>query len=436
MLLMSNTNPSSGQLRIAGAAAAFLAGSLAVIVGGATDPLRVLLASPVIVGLGLAVASSLGGALGPTVVANGWVRAVGIAAGYGLVVPVIVAVFIALPLAPIAAMFAPVAWPFTLPTAVAWLVLIRWGPSRRGLASVPSVGAATILATVLLALRFTQPNVTASSTTGECVSFPGERISSIAWSADGTWLGVGSVRDGEGTVRVIEQPSGKIFELARGPSVDAAFSGVAVGPDGSTTYLVHVQGSPSRPDDWRASLWVASPTHAARRLTYLPTPGISDLTWTQDGIAAVQWVDPATWTEMHRLVWIRPSTAGAFKAIDPERILEHPVLAPMAKASTEAPMTIRTASGEKVVDPPPDASGEISVTIDGRFVVFHARALTEDQADELYDQVVAQSTVDGGREVLVSEPGWSPKVAAGRVAYLTFPGEPDNRVCVRDVAMP
>jgi hypothetical protein len=421
---------------MAGAAAAFLVGSVAVLVGGTTDQLRALLTSPAIVVLGLAVASLLGAALSPRAVGSRWVVAIAIAVAYGLVVPVIVAALIALPLAPIAAMFAPIAWPVTVTAAVAWLALIRWDRTRRRLASVPSVGAATILATVLLALRFTQPNVTASSATGQCVSFPGERIETIAWSPDGAWLGVGSERDGGGIVRVIEQPSGKIIELARGPYVDAASSGVAVGPGGATTYLVNVQGASARPEDEGATLWVASPTDAAHLFAVLPTPGISDLTWTPDGIAAVQWVDPATWTETHRLVWVGLSAASVFEAIEPEVILEHPVLAPLVMPSAEAAMTIRTPSGEKIVDPPSDASGEISVTIDGRYLVFNARALTEDQVDEKYNHVVAESTVDGGRVVLASEPGWTPKVAAGRVAYLTFPAYPDNSVCVKDAAIP
>lgn len=421
---------------MAGAAAAFLVGSVAVLVGGTTDQLRALLTAPVIVLLSLAVASLLGAALGPRAVGSRWVAAIAIALAYGLVVPVIVAALIALPLAPIAAMFAPIAWPVTVTAAVAWLALIRWERTRRRLASVPSVGAATILATVLLALRFTQPNVTASSVIGQCVSFPGERIGSIAWSPDGSWLGIASERGGEGIVRVIAQPSGKITELARGPYVDATSAGVAVGPGGETTYLVNVQGASARPEDEGATLWVASPTDAAHLFAVLPTPGIADLTWTTDGIAAVQWVDPATWTETHRLVWVRPNTANPFEAIDPNVILEHPVLAPLVMPSPEDPMTIRTPSGVKIVDAPSDTSGEISVTIDGRYVVFNARALTADQVDEEYNHVVGESTVDGGRVVLVPEPGWTPKVAAGRVAYLTFPAYPDNSVCVKEAAIP
>jgi hypothetical protein len=353
------------------------------------------------------------------------------------VVPILVAALIALPLAPIAAAFGIVAWPVTVPAALAWLALVRWDRSRVRLGEGPSAPASIILVTLLLLLRFTQPGATASAAAGQCLTFPGERIATIAWSPDGAWLGVGSERDGEGIVRVIDQASGKIFELARGPYVDAASTGVAVGPGGATTYLVNVQGAFAQPDDEGATLWLASPIEAARPFADLPTPGVSDLTWTPDGIAGVQWVDPGTWTLVHRLVWVRPNrgTADAFEPIAPERILDYPVLAPLLSPTPEGPMVVTTPSGDRTIDWPSDASGDVSVTTDGDFLVFHARALTDDGSDEKYSDMVAVSTQDNRRVVVVPGEGWTPKIAAGRVAYLTFPAYPDNRLCVKPVAI-
>lgn len=420
-----------------GAAAAFLVGALAVIVGGATDQLRALLAEPLIVGLGLAVASLLGAGLARRVAKSRLPVAIVVAIAYGLVVPMLVAALIALPLAPIAAAFAIVAWPVTVPAALAWLALIRWDRTRARLGEVRPAGAAVLLATLLLVLRFTQPAATVSAAAGECVTFPGERIAAIALSPDGAWLGVGSERDGEGIVRVIEQSSGKIIELARSPYVDAAGSGVAVGPDGATTYLVNVQGASALPEEEGAALWLASPTEPARKFADIPTPGLSNLTWTPDGIAAVQWVDPVTWTETHRLVWVRPTTAvaDAFGPIPSARILDYRILAPLVNPSPETAIEIRTPTGDRNIDWPSDASGDVSVTADGAYLVFHARALTDDEVDEKYSDVVAESTENGGRVVLVPGEGWAPQVTASRVAYLTFPAYPNNSVCVKAVTI-
>jgi hypothetical protein len=437
MLLVSNNNIGRASSWTGGAAAAFVAGSLTVLLAGATDQLRGLLAEPAIVGLGLAVASVLGGGLASRVVRSQLATAMTIAIGYGLFVPLLVAALIALPVAPIAAGFATIAWPVTVPAALGWLALIRWDRSRERLAAIPSASAATILATFMLVLRFTQPAATVSASGGQCLTFPGERIAALALSPDGRWLGVGSARDGEGIVRVIEQDSGKIIELARGPHVDTGLPGVAVGPDGATTYLVNVQDAAIGPEDRPATLWLASPMEAARPFAALPTPGVSDLTWTPDGIAAVQWVDPVTWTETHRLVLVRPNRPGAtaLEPMTPERILDHPVLAPLVNQSPGREIRVRTPSGDRTIDLPSDASGDISMTTDGAFLVFHARALSDDALEEKYSDVVAQSTEHGRRVVLVPGAGWSPKVAAGRVAYLTIPANPNNSVCVKAVAV-
>jgi hypothetical protein len=260
------------------------------------------------------------------------------------------------------------------------------------------------------------------------VTFPGERIGAIAMSPDGAWLGVGSERDGEGIVRVIEQSSGKVIELARGQYVDAVGAGVAVGPGGETTYLVNVQGAFAL-DHESAALWLASPTEPARLFADIPTPGLANLTWTPEGIAAVQWVDPTTWTETHRLVWVRPNTlvGNAFEPIPPARILDYRSLAPLVNQTPESAIEVKTPTGNRTVDWPSDASGDVSVTADGAYLVFHARALT--------DEVVAESTENGSRVVLVPGEGWAPQVTASRVAYLTFPAYPDNRVCVKAVTI-
>lgn len=434
MLLVSTNNIRDDAWGLRGAAAAFLVGSLVVLVGGPIDQLRALLTEPRIVGLGLGVASLLGAGLARRVAIRRRSEAIRIAVNYGLVVPMLVGALIALPIAPIAALFAIVAWPVTVPAAMAWLALIRWDRSRARLGQVPTAAAAVLLTTFLLVVRFTQPAATVSASGGECVTFPGERIGAIALSPDGAWLGVGSERDGEGIVRVIEQSSGKIIELARSPYVDAAGAGVAVGPDGATTYLVNNWGAPATPEDGGAALWLASPSEPARRFADVPTPGLTNLTWTPEGIAAVQRVDPVTWTETHRLVWVRPNSAiaDAFEPIPPARILDFQALAPLVNSSPESTMQVRTPTGDRSIDWPSDANGDLSVTPDGAYLVFQARALTDDGVEQ-YSDVVAESTENGSRVVLVAGDGWSPQVTAGRVAYLTFPAYIDNRVCVKVV---
>jgi hypothetical protein len=415
-----------------GSVAAFIAGSLAVILGSDIEPVRVLLLEPGIVVIGLAVAGGIGGGLGLKVVQGPLVEVIGIAIAYGALVPMIAGAVIALPVAPIAAAFGVVAWPVTIPTALAWLALVRWDRSRERLSTAPTAGAAVILATALLVIRFTQPAATMSAGAGQCVTFPGESIATIAWSPDAQWLGVGSESDGGGIVRVIEQDSNKISELARGPFVVPS-SGVAVGPGGETTYLVYAQGVTAAEEDG-AQLWRASPTAASSPFADLPTPGLVDLTWTPDGVAAVQWVDPVTWTETHRLVWVRPNATAAdvFDPIAPDGLLRHPVLALMADPSRMEPITLRTPSGDRTIEWPEDASDGASVTGDGAFLVFHVGAFTAEWVDEEYGQVVGQSTETGQRVVLLQGEGRAPKLAAGRLAYLT-PGYPENTVCMKPV---
>lgn len=292
--------------------AAVVAGSIAVILGGISEVSDALVSEPGIVLIGLAVAAGLGGRLGLEVVRGPLVEAIGIAIAYGALVPMLAGAFIALPVAPIAALVGILAWPVTIPAALIWLALIRWDRSRTRLSTIAPAATAIVLSTALLVVHFTQPAVSMSAEAGQCLAFPGENIATIAWSPDGEWLGIGSEGDGGGIVRVIEQDSDKLSELARGPFVDA-FAGVAVGPGGEATYLVHAQPATAVEEEG-AELWRGSPAGATSRFTALPTPGLGDLTWTPDGIAAVQWVDPLTWTSTSSTAtsWHnRPRRAGA-----------------------------------------------------------------------------------------------------------------------------
>ena len=424
--------PVDSKLLQPGTVAAFIAGSLALILGGAMEPVRGLLTEPGIVLIGLSVAAGLGGGLGLKVVRRPLVEAICIAIAYGALVPMLAAAIIALPVAPLAAAVAVIAWPLTIPTALAWLALIRWDRSRIRLSTIAPAATAVVLSTALLLIRFTQPAATTTAAAGRCLTFPGEDIATIAWSPDGEWLGVGSEGDGIGIVRVIEQGSNTISELARGPFVVARL-GVAVGPGGETTYLVDDQGATAA-EDGRARLWRASPTYAARPFAELPTPGLADLTWTTDGIAAVQWVDPVTWTETHRLVWVRPNSraAEALDPIAPDQVLDHPVFALLTDPWPKASITIQTPSGDRVIEWPEEASDGASVTANGAFLVFHVLTYDPDAVDLDDGQVVAQSTNTGQRVVLLEGDASEPKVAAGRLAYLTA-AFPQNSVCVKAV---
>lgn len=437
MLLVSSTQKPARELgpSARGAVAAFIAGAVGVLVGGRIDHLRLLLAEPPIAALGLLVACGTGALLARRVIRARLSTAIAFTLAYGVVVPAVVAAVVALPVAPIAVGLSVLAWPVTIPAALAWLALLRWARSHDRLRSFPIAGLVCAFATVLLALGFTQPATSVSAARAQCLSFPGERIGALAWSPDGEWLGLGSESDAEGIVRVIEWRSGRVIELARGPYIQAASSGIAVGPGGATTYLLDAQGASVLPQDEDWSLWTASPSESSHRLADLPTPALFNLTWTSDGIAAVQTVDPTTWTEVNRLVWVRPDVpvAEALEPIQPERILRQPVLAPLVAQGPGGAMVIRTRGGDRKVAWPTDASGEVSVTGDGAFLVFHARALTADGERELYSHLVAQSTETAKRVVLAEEETWDPHLVARRVAYLTFPAFDGNSVCVKDV---
>ena len=72
------------------------------------------------------------------------------------------------------------------------------------------------------------------------------------------------------------------------------------------------------------------------------------------------------------------------------------------------------------------------MTADGAFLVLEILVFTAEEIDEDYGQIVAQSTETGQRVVLHEGEGRAPKLAAGRLAYLT-PDYPYNTVCVKPV---
>ena len=153
---------------------------------------------------------------------------------------------------------------------------------------------------------------------------------------------------------------------------------------------------------------------------------------------AVQWVDPATWTETLQLIWLRPggSADDTFEPMTPEEILDHPDLAGLVNPTPEGSITVRTPSGDRTIDWPKDAADvEVSVSLEGDYLIYHAYALTADEVDAATNAVVAQSTEDGSRVVLVPAGGWTPRIAAGRLAYLSFPAYDNNSVCVKTVAL-
>lgn len=433
LLVSSMNNGRAGRGSFAGGAlVAFVVGVIAVLVGGFDERLRALLAEPILVGLGLVVASILGGALSGKVINVSRTRAVAISLIYGLAVPASVALLIALPVAPIALGFSMLAWPITIPAALAWLVLLRLQARRERGRREARRAVAFGLAVALLAVRFTQPLTSTSAAGAACITFPGERIESLSWSPDGEWLGLASERDAEGIIRLVEQRTGRVVELARGPNVSVS-SGIAVGPGGETTYIVDAQGASVAPEDEEWSAWTASPASAPRRLAYLPTPALFDLTWTPDGVAAVLAVDPTSWSEIHRLVWVRANTlpADSLEPIGPEAAARYPVLSPLLTAEPKE-VNIRVGGEERRVPWPDDAQGDVSVTPDGAYLVFHARKLSADAERELHSHLVAQSTATGDRVVLAEEEAWEARLSTRSVAYLTFPAYEGNSACAKD----
>lgn len=283
----------------------------------------------------------------------------------------------------------------------------------------------------LLAVRFTQPLTSTSAAGAACITFPGERIESLAWSPDGEWLGLASEREAEGIIRLVEQRTGRVVELARGPHI-SVLSGIAVGHGGETTYIVDAQGASVAPQDEEWSAWTVSPGSATRRLTCLPTPALYDLTWTPDGAAAVLAVDPTSWSEIHRLVWLRANAppADSLEPIGPETAARYPVLSPLLTSDAKE-LNIQVGGEERRVPWPEDAAGDVSVTPDGEYIVFHARRPSSDAERELYSHLVSQSTATGDRVVLAEEEAWEPRLSTRSVAYLSFPAYKGNGACVK-----
>ena len=413
-----------------GAVIALVVGGMAFAIGGVTDQFRALLMEPLVLVLGLGSAAVLGPALARRAVTGTRMQATAAAIGLGAGTPTLVALVLGLPVVPIAIAFSTVIWPITIPAGITWLFALR-RHARRPLAQRRAVDALGVaLVSVLLLLRFTQPMISTSSTGAACVAFPGERIETLAWSPDGAWLGLTSdAGGGIGVVRLIEQATGRIVEVARGADIEVS-AGVAVGPGAQTTYISNLRlySSDARADEWSA--WTGSPSSIPTRLTNLPTPLLYDLTWTPEGVVAV-WVDGPK-----RLVWIRRQSMSidGLDEVDAKAIARNPVLAPLVEANATE-LIIRLAGNNHRVTIPDDASSDISVTPDGRYVVFHARAISSDGNVVLHDHLVALSTVTGDSFVLVEEPTWDAQLAVNAVAYLTFPADKGNSACVKALAV-
>ena len=420
-----------------GAACAVIAGYLVVFVDGFTGLPGELLSEPAFLAVGLVVAAVGGGLLARRVVQAEMISALFSALLFGFAVPVVTGAIVVLPLAPFGAVAGLDMWPVTVPAGLIWMVAVR------SLARHPErpqqsirVGLAFGLAFVLLLVRYTQTAWVSSSDGTRCVSFPGEEIGSIAWSPDGLWLGIASTRGYDiGIVRVLERPTGRVFDLAAGAGIDSNLAGVAVGPGGITMYLDAPIESGSEPGPTRvdASIMIASPDASPRRFARLPGPAIADLTFTDDGMAGVVWVDPETGeVDVDRPIWIDEGAAAEdrLREITPDEAIRHPVLAPLIRPQADS-MTIRTTSTTRDVRRP-NVHGTFSVTRDGREVLFVA---TDPNNDERRDEVIALSTETGRRQVLVAtDQADDPQIAGGWLAYRTGVIEAKS-ACIKPVEL-
>jgi len=428
LVVSSMKEPKRVAAFVDGAVIAFVVGSVALALGEATQQLRALVEERPLASLGLAIASGLGAVLSNRIVRGDRWQAVAASIAFGVAVPAIVSVVIALPVAPIAIVYSMAAWPITVPAAFAWMVLLRLQARHNSHGSNARRALAVALAAALLFVGFTQPVMTTSAAGAHCIAFPGERTRALAWSPDADWLGLASSQDdGQGVVRVVERTTGRVIELDRGMQVDL-LSGIAVGPGGVTTYLV--DDEPGSTNSTGPSIWQASPDLPRRRVLTLPTPALFDLTWTPLGVAAVQRYDVVE-GEVHRLVWLRASsTPGeSLERVDAATIARYPVLSLAALPDLSTELTIQVGTERRRVPLPTDALVNATVTDDGRYLVFHVRKVSTDGGRVLYDQVVAQATGTGERVVLADEAGWEPHLSAGHVAYLTFPSDKANSAC-------
>jgi hypothetical protein len=422
-MLPVNSTKVEDRYFVVGAACAVIAGCLVAFIDGFGGVPGVLLSEPRVVALGLTVAAIGGGLLARRIVDAPLVRALFIALLLGVAVPIVTGAIVVLPFAPFGAVAGREMWPVTVPAGLMWMIAVRSlarrpAPPRQSI----RVGIAFSLALVLLLIRYTQPAWVNSSDGTRCLSFPGEEIGSIAWSPDGLWLGIGSSRDFNlGIIRVLERSTGRIFDLAAGTGIDTNLAGVAVGPGGMTAYLdapIEPGGEPGRPTPIHASIVVVSPDSPPRRYAELPGPAIADLTYTEDGIATVVWLDPETGeVDVDRPVWIEEGSTpqDRLREITPDEAIRQPVLAPLMRRQAES-MTIRTPSSKREI-PRPVVDGTFSVTGDGREVLF---VVTDPNSEERRDEVVAMSTVTGRRQILATtETADDPQIAGGWLAYRT-----------------
>jgi hypothetical protein len=419
-----------------GAACAVIGGSLVVFIDGFEGFTADLLGVPALVILGTALAAAAGGVLASKVIRASIAEAVAAALALGAVVP-IVAGAVAVPL--IGAIGGPAVWPATIPAGLLWMVAVRrLGSLPRRPHQVLRGGLALGLALVLLAIRSTQPSWYGSSSELRCVSFPGEHISSLAWSPDAAWLGIGSnIEYREGIVRLLDTVTGKLVELARGPGIDTEVAGVAVGLGGVTAYLnapfPQAGAVPGEDVQETPTLMVASPADPPRVYAQLSTPAIADLTYTTDGIAGLLWVDPDTYeVDVNRLVWIDEGATASdrLREVTPAEVARNPVLSPLVRPEAET-LTITTPSGTWEIQRP-DAFDGLTVTRDGRAILYVNAHYPE---DEPQDEVVALSTETNRQQVLtLAGDADDPVVEDGWLAYRTAMAS-TNRVCFMPVAI-
>jgi hypothetical protein len=419
-----------------GAASAVIAGGLVVFIDGFEGVTAELLGVPALVVLGTALAAAAGGVLASKVVRAPIAEAVGVALFLGAAVPIVTGA-IAVPL--IGAIGGPAAWPATVPSGLLWMVAVR---RLAGLPARPDQvlrgGLALGLSLVLLAIRSTQPTWYGSSSELRCVSFPGEHISSLAWSPDARWLGIGSsVEYREGIVRVLDPLNGKVVELARGAAIETEVAGLAVGPGGVTAYLnaPFVEAGPMPGEDVQGAptLLIASPAEPPRVYAELSTQAIANLLYTTDGIAGLQWFDPDTQeVDVNRPVWIDEGATASdrLREVTSAEVARNPILSPLVRPEAKT-LTVMTPSGSREILRP-DAFDGLTVTRDGRATLY---VNTHDAEDENRDEVVALSTETGRKQVLTqAADADDPVVEDGWLAYRTAMAS-TNRVCLMPVEL-
>jgi hypothetical protein len=414
-----------------GAASAVIAGTLVTYIHGFSGLAGELLSEPALVSFGMLFAALGGGILARRAIVGALVDAIGIGLLLGLIVPV-GAGGIAFPL--LGVIGAPVMWPATVPAGVAWVFIVRALADRPARDQVVRIVAALILVIGALGIRYTEPAWISIPDGAGCLSFPREYVGSLAWSPDGAWLAIGSShREAGGIVRLIDPKTERILELVRAPGIDIE-SGLAVGPTGDTAYLQRALdswGAGPGANDPPWSVMIASPTGAPRQHADLPTAAVQDLTYTRDGIAGVLTWDPETEAGgVDRLVWIDAGTSvtDRLREVTAAEAARHPVLAPMLGPENET-LRIATPIGTRLVQRP-NASGDVSVTRDGREVVY---VLWVPIGETTQDEVHGVSTETGHHRILaVDHELDDARLAGGWLAYRTT-AYPTNSVCLKAV---